>query len=182
MLSVNTDSKLGAYILLYSPFASVSLLLLVDPTCLISQIRDDIQQYLLVLHVDYVVQSFLKQAHQKTAHFVSTAKVDEYAEHVKSKTESNDTTVVSLKMNLVYRISRKISKLVFGMFATEERKAHNLEATINAYVLHVSNRTTRVNYNKRHYKPREQVDTKSFIEKYKNVEKSLRNQYQALYF
>ncbi|XP_025191720.1 uncharacterized protein LOC112591971 [Melanaphis sacchari] len=133
-------------------------------------------------HVDNVVRSFLEKAHQKTAHFVSTAKVDEYAEHVKSKTESNDTTVVSLKMDLVYRICRKLTKLVFGMFATEERTAHNLEATVNAYVLHVSNRTTRVNYNKRHYKPRELVDTNYFTDKYKNVAKSLQNQYRALHF
>ncbi|XP_028044449.1 uncharacterized protein LOC113559706 [Rhopalosiphum maidis] len=131
-------------------------------------------------HVDVVVRSFLLQAHQKTARFVSTAQVDEYTEHVKSKTKTNDKTIVSLKMDLVYRISRKIAKLVFGMFATDERTAHNLEATIDAYVLHVSNRTTRVNYNKRHYKPRERADVEYFFDEYQNMQNSHQKKYRAL--
>lgn len=74
-------------------------------------------------------------------------------------------------------ISRKISKLVFGMFATEEKVMHNFEMTVDAYVLLVANRTSRVNYNTKVYKRRKSVDVDDFNKLYDETLKSIRNEY-----
>jgi len=125
--------------------------------------------------VDNLVRLFLEHAHQKTAHFVSTSKVNEYEERVKAVLPSSGPAKGQLTLHLVYRICRKISKLVFGMFATEEKVMHNFEMTVDAYVLLVANRTSRVNYNTKVYKRRKSVDVDDFNKLYDETLKSIRN-------
>ncbi|XP_003246494.1 uncharacterized protein LOC100572868 [Acyrthosiphon pisum] len=127
--------------------------------------------------VDNLVRLFLEHAHQKTAQFVSTSKVNEYEERVKAVLPSSGPAKGQLTLHLVYRICRKISKLVFGMFATEEKVMHNFEMTVDAYVLLVANRTSRVNYNTKVYKRRKSVDVDDFNKLYDETLKSIRNEY-----
>ncbi|CAI6374974.1 unnamed protein product [Macrosiphum euphorbiae] len=125
--------------------------------------------------VDNLVRLFLEHAHQKTAHFVSTSKSNEYEERVKAVLPSSGQAKGHLMLHLVYRICRKISKLVFGMFATEEKVMHNFEMTVDAYVLLVANRTSRVNYNTKVYKRCKIVDVDDFNKLYDEALKSFHN-------
>lgn len=135
---------------------------------------------LLFQKVDNLVRLFLEHAHQKTAHFVSTSKVNEYEERVKAVLPSSGPAKGHLTLHLVYRICRKISKLVFGMFTTKEKVMHNFEMTVDAYVLLVANRTSRVNYNTKVYKRSKSVDVDDFNKLYEVTLKSIRNEYRMV--
>lgn len=119
----------------------------------------------------------MEHAHQNTAHFASNSKVNEYEERVKAVLPSSGPSKGPLTLYLVYRISRKISKLLFGMFETKEKVIHNFEMTVDAYSLLVANRTNRVNYNTKVYKQRNSVDVDDFNNLYDQTLKSIHNEY-----
>ncbi|KAL5238975.1 hypothetical protein ACI65C_006385 [Semiaphis heraclei] len=124
--------------------------------------------------VNNLIRLFLEHAHKKTSHFVSTSKVNEYEERVKAVLPSSGPARGQLTLYLVYRICRKISKLVFGMFTTKEKVIHNFQMTVDAYVLLVANRTSRVNYNTKVYKRRKSVNVDDFNTLYHETLKSIR--------
>ncbi|CAI6374780.1 unnamed protein product [Macrosiphum euphorbiae] len=150
-ISETAEDKLKKFLFRYYPHAKLS------------SIRFEIKgRAELNEKVDNLVRLFLEHAHRKTAHFVATSSVNEYEDRVKAVLPSSGPAKGPLTLYLVYRISRKISKLVFGMFATEEKVMHNFDMTVEAYVLLVANRTNRLNYNTKVYKRIKGVDVDDF--------------------
>lgn len=59
---------------------------------------------------------------------------------------------------MLYRVSRKLAKLMFGMFPMYERKEYYFLAMCEAFVTMISKRTPRVNYETRKYKQKEKFN------------------------
>lgn len=95
---------------------------------------------------------FLGVTHDKISHYVATSKTNDL--------KYDGTSAVSMCM--LYRISRKLVKLVLGRFRTEERKNHNFWATVNAYMRLLSKRCPCVTYDRREFKVAEKIDINYF--------------------
>lgn len=114
--------------------------------------------YSVIKLVDKTIASFLELAHQKTAIQTTTVMGNQFAEDFKRKCVR--TSKVSMVM--VYRICRKIAKLLFGMFPSVDQKLRNMEKTADAYMNLVTKRTPRVVYDRRVYKPPVKFDLSYF--------------------
>lgn len=90
--------------------------------------------------------------HDKISHYVATSKTNDL--------KYDGTSSVS--MHMLYRISRKLVKLVMGRFRTEERKNYNFWATANAYMRLLSKRSPCVAYDRREFKVAEKIDINYF--------------------
>jgi len=101
-------------------------------------------------------------ANRKIANYVSTHTLNKYIK----RPEVDPITIRN-----VYRISRKISKLLFNMFKTEERTQHNIEATVNAYVSLITIYTIRVIYDLRKRKPYEKpvLDSIAYLRELRKI-------------
>lgn len=114
--------------------------------------------YSVIQLVDKSVDSFLELAHQKTAIQTTTVKGNQFAEDFKRKCVRTS----KVTMPMVYRICRKIAKLLFGMFPSIDQKLRNLEKTADAYMNLVTKRSPRVVYDRRVYNPPVKFDLSYF--------------------
>lgn len=104
---------------------------------------------------------FLYYAREKIAHFVSTTSIDPLTQFQSNIEIPKKITVMS-----VIRISRKIAKLLFGIFRGEKNK-RNFDITLDAFKDLVVKRTPRVLYNIRVYKKPMRLDL-DYFQKYLN--------------
>lgn len=114
--------------------------------------------YSVIKLIDKTIASFLELAHQKTAIQVTTVKGNQFAEDFKRKcVRTSKVTMV-----MVYRICRKLAKLLFGMFSSVDQKLRNIEKMADAYMSLMTKRTPRVVYDRRVYHPPVKFDLSYF--------------------